>query len=204
MRVILFIAVILLAGFSTYGQTDDPPQPCTLKIAQAPAIRGVKLGMTVDELVALFPGSSESFNLKQSLAAAEGYPNFGETGFGIHPANWGNKERFDGITDYYFRLFDRRVFIMSVNYSQFPSGARWKTTDDLIQRFSDALHLPGPRAWGTDPMSSEQKKLKCDGFEVTVRAGDHGTITFYTGNWEGVKRERLAAFEEQKRNEFRP
>jgi len=203
MRHILVSASLLLIAISTYGQSDNSPQPCTLKLSQAPAVRGVKLGMTVDELLPLFPGVSDSVNLKQALAAAEGFPRFGDATFSINPANWGNKERFAGISSYFIHTFDRRIIGLNVQYDGFPSGARWKSADDLIQRFSDSLHLPGPKEWGPDPYNP-LKRLKCDGFEVAVSAGDQGSIGFYTSSWEGTKRERQAAFEEQKRREFKP
>jgi hypothetical protein len=204
MRHILLSAFLLLTAISTYGQTDSPPQPCTLKLSQAPAVRGMKLGMTVDELFPLMPGSSDNAGYKQILSAAEGYPKFGDAAFSIFPSSWGNKERFAGISDLWVHTFDRRIIGLTVRYEQFPSGARWKNADDLIQRFSDSLHLPGPKEWGPDPFSTSVKKLKCDGFEVTVSAGDQGSINFYTSSWEGTRKERLAAFEEQKRREFKP
>jgi hypothetical protein len=202
MKHLLLSASLLLISFTAYGQTNSPPaQPCTLKIAQAPAVRGVKLGMTVDEVLPLFPGSSESGAVKQSLSTAEGYPNFGYAYFGLDPSSWGKPERFAGINSYFISTFDRRIVGLTVTYQQFPAGARWKNADDLIQRFSDALHLPGPNAWVSD---SRGRKLQCDGFEIYVGAGESSSISFYTQGWEGTKRERLAAFEEQKRREFKP
>jgi hypothetical protein len=206
MRQILLFGFLLLSAISTYSQADNSPQQCTLKLSQAPAVRGVKLGMTVDELLPLFPVNSDSAGIKDTLARAEGYPQLGGIGFGINPSNWENKERFAGITDYYFYVFDRRVVSFTVRYHRFPDGARWKNPDDLIQRFSDAFHLPGPKDWvpdrSTSPITTE--KLKCDGFEVTVSGGDQGSIGFYTNSWEGIRKERVAAFEEQKRREFKP
>ena len=203
MRHIPGSTLLLLIAISTYSQTENPPLPCTLKLSQAPAVRGVKLGMTVDELLPLFPGSSYSEVIKGALATAEGFPRFGEASFVLSPVNWGNKEHFAGINNYFFRLFDRRVVLFEARYEQFPQGARWRGPDELIQRFSDSLHLPGPKEWATDPGTS-RKHLRCDGFDVTVSAGDQGTITFYTRGWEGTKNEREAAFEEQKRREFNP
>jgi hypothetical protein len=204
MRHIFLSASLLLIAVSVYGETDNaPPQPCTLKFSQAPAVRGVKLGMTVDELLLLFPGSSDSDLVKYPLARADGFPQWGETSFGLNPSNWGNKERFTGITEYFFRFFDRRVVLFSARYERFPKGARWSNTDDLIQRFSDSFHLPGPKEWEPEP-SGVGKHLKCDGFEVVVTGDDQGAITFYTRGWEGTKKEREAAFEEQKRHEFNP
>jgi|GEM_PF-2519945 len=205
MKRLLLSASLLLISFAAYGQTNSPlAQPCTLKIAQAPAVRGVKIGMMIDEVLPLFPGSSESGAVKQSLSTAEGYPNFGYAYFGLDPSSWGKPERYAGINSYWINTFDRRIVGLSITYQQFPAGARWKNPDDLIQRFSDALHLPGPNAWVSDPNGGGRRKLQCDGFEIYVGAGEPSSIAFYTQGWEGTKRERLAAFEEQKRREFKP
>src|SRR4030095_7098060 len=110
MRHILVSASLLLIAISTYGQTDSPqPQPCTLKLSQAPAVRGVKLGMTVDELFPLFPGMSDNAEVQRTISAAEGFPNFGEVAFSIYPSNWGNKEQFAGISNVWVHAFDRRI-----------------------------------------------------------------------------------------------
>jgi hypothetical protein len=205
MKHILLSASLLLIAISTQGQTASlPPQPCTIKLSQAPSVRGVKLNMTVDELLPLFPGSSDSGGIKNSLTAAEGYPNFGYGSFGISPSNWANKERFAGISSYFFSTFDRRIVALTITYDRFPEGARWKNPDDLIQRFSDSLHLPAANYWAPDPDSNSRKKLKCDGFEIFVTAGEQSAIAFYNRDWEGTKKERQAAFEEQKRREFKP
>jgi hypothetical protein len=205
MKHILLSACLLLIAISTNGQTNNPAlQPCSLQLSRAPAIRGVKLGMTVDELLSLFPGSSDSLGIKDRLAAAEGYSNFGAASFPITPSNWASKERFAGVSYYDFRVFDRRVVRFDVYYEGFPTGARWQDTDDLIQRFSDSLHLPGPKDWVKDEGSS-RKRLKCDGFEISASAdNDRGSIAFITRSWLQTQRERLAAFEDQKRREFKP
>jgi hypothetical protein len=134
----------------------------------------------------------------------EGYPNFGYASFGISPSNWANKERFTGINSYQFSVFDRRIIGLTVYYERFPDGPRWKNTDDIIQRFSDSFHLPAPNYWAPDPDTGTRKKLKCDGFEIFASAGEQGSIVFYTRSWEGTKKERLAAYDEQKRREFKP
>jgi len=202
MRQIRLSAFLLFTAISTYGQTSSPPlQPCTLKLSQAPSVRGLKLNMTVDELLPLLP-DSESDAVKNALRKSEGYPQFGEIWFDSSPSNWASKDRFAGISAYNFRFFDRRLVGLSARYDSFPTGARWKNVDDLIQRFSDSFHLPGPKDWESGPTI---KRLKCDGFEVSVYAGgDQASISFFTPSWEGTKKERLAAFEEQRRREFKP
>src|SRR5215831_7888593 len=175
----LAIAMVMFANFAFFAQSSvTPPPACTLRLANAPEVRGVRLGMTVDELFTLFPGSSDSGGIKDALSHADGFPNFGESRFSIAPSNWGNKDHFAGINDYNLQLFDRRVVYFVAYYAQFPFGARWRNQDELIQRFSDALHLPGPKEWVPDPDGGSRKKLKCHGFEVYVTAGDGATITF--------------------------
>ena len=204
MKHILLSAFLLLAAISTYGQTDGPPpEPCRLKLSQAPAVRGVKLGMTVDELLPLFPGITDTSGINRMLSAAEGYPHFGDASFSIGPSSWANTDRFAGISSYFVHTFDRRIIALGVQYEGFPTGARWKDPDDLIQRFSDSLHLPGPKDWAGGP-TNPNRTLKCDGFEIQVSGGDQASIRFYTRSWEGTKTERLAAFEAQKRREFKP
>src|SRR5580765_5130808 len=123
MRHILVSALLLLIALSAYGQADNPPQQtCTLKLSQAPAVRGVKLGMTVDELVPMFPGFIDNGGIDGILFRADGYSNFGAVSFSIAPSNWGNKERYAGISDYYVRLFDRRIVGLDVFYDRFPVG----------------------------------------------------------------------------------
>ena len=203
MRQFLLSVFLLLTAVSTYSQTDRPPQPCTLKLSQAPAVRGLRLGMMVDELFPLFPVNVDTGGIKFALSSAEGFPRFGDYSFSVNPSSWENNERFAGISSFFVHTFDRRIIGISFQYDRFPRGANWKTPDDLIQRFSDSFHLPGPKDWPTDP-TNPVKRLKCDGFEVTITASDQASIGFYSSSWEGTKKERLAAFEEQKRREFKP
>lgn len=200
MRHILFSA-FLLFSISTYGQTAVP-QPCTLKLSQAPAVRGVKLDMTVDELFSVFPGLSEKVAY---LMNSDGYPNFGFVAFGITPSNYSTKDRFVGIEQYYVRLFDRRVVGLDVSYPPFPTGARWRNTDDLVQIFAESLHLPSYKSWVAEE-TYPRRKLDCDGFQIAISAAnDRANIGFNkNAGWEKTQKERLAAFEEQKRHEFKP
>ena len=204
MRHLLVSVVFLFLTISLQGQTAGmPTPPCRLKTSQAPAVRGVKLDMTADELVSLFPGLDDRLNLKQRLSQAEGYSSFGYFVFNIDPASYSTKDKFAGIALYGVQLFDRRVVTLYVYYPTFPSGARWQNIDDLVQRFADSLHLPHAQDWTYE--SSTQKRLMCDGFVIVVNSdNDRAVITFDDARWVQRQKERLTAFEEQKRREFKP
>lgn len=204
MRQILLLGFLLLTAISTYSQSDGPSQPCTLKLSQAPAVHGVKLGMTVDELFALFPGSGDKAGLKETLSAADGYSNFGYASFQLTPSLYSTKDNFAGIETYSIQSFDRRVVGFNVSYVAFPTGARWRNPDDLVQRFTESLHLPSPKNW-TAELGSPHRTLNCDGFQTMVSAAnEHALISFTNRGWERTQKERFAAFEEQKRRDFKP
>lgn len=199
----LITAAFLLFATSTSAQTSATPAACTLKTPQAPAVRGVKLGMPVDELLALFPGSSDI--LSEQLKGAEGYSNFGYTAFTLTPSRYTTKERFAGIETFNIRSFDRRVVGLDVNYYAFPAGSRWRNIDDLVQKFSDSLHLLSPKDWIRNEYLP-QEKLKCDGFEISVSSvNDRAEISFNEDrSWEQTQKQRFAAFEDEKRRAFKP
>jgi hypothetical protein len=204
MRRIVFSAAFLLILASTFGETAaQQSSACTLKLSQAPAVRGVKLDMKVDDFLSLFPGSSEHDFIKSQLAMADVYPHFGETSFSVIPANYSTRDQFAGVTDYMVRLFDRRIVGLDVYYESFPRGARWRSADDLIQRFSDSLRLPGPKEWIPEPGNS-RKRLRCDGFEIVVSSGERAVISFSQRSWVNTQQERRDAFEEQRRRDFKP
>src|SRR6266550_4624051 len=47
--------------------TQNSP-PCSLTMDQTPVINGLRLGMTAEQVLALFPGSSEDVQLRDSLS----------------------------------------------------------------------------------------------------------------------------------------
>ena len=205
MRLVIVSAFVLLTAIATHSQTEGQPRTCTLKLSQAPAVRGVKLGTMADELFPLFPSGSETTQrIRQSLSAADGYPNFGYSFFGLNLSDTANKEQFAGINNLTVSTFDRRIVSLNVQYDRFPKGARWKDTDELIQRFSDALRLPGPKEWVNDPEQQNRKKLICTGFEAFITGSDQPDIFFINRDWQQLQKDRAAAFDEERRREFKP
>src|SRR2546421_25329 len=199
---------VLSTALSVYSQTPAPQtslHPCTLTLAQAPSVRGVRLGMTVDEFLALFPGSNDDGQVKRALSQADGYPQFGKAFFGVTPANYATKDLFGGISFYTVQSFDRRIVQLNVIYEGFPNGPKWKNVDDLIQKFAESFHLPGAKDWLLEPSTSDRKGLACNGFQVWAStANDRSNLTFFHNDWIPTQKERLARYEEQKRSEFKP
>ena len=199
MNRILFTCLLLLlvAGTLTGQSTDQSYTGCNLAREKMPAIRGVKLGLTGDELHAVLPGIREDY--KDVLVSARKYPDFG--------AAFLNATVVDkDIEGFNFRFFDDHVVEYMVYYrgpSSVPRGPYWQNLDDFIARFADSYHLPGPANWVANDGS---RILRCKGFEVRINTLNNAQIMVgEPGNpWVAEQKKRREAFEEQLRRDFKP
>ena len=203
MNRILFTCLLLLliAGTLTGQTTDQSYTGCNLAREKAPAIRGIKLGMSSDELYAVVPGIGE--NYKAVMVRARNFPQFG---FVSLSANSIDGDKFNGIDGLSFQFFDERVVQYYVEYrgpNSVPRGAYWPNVDDLIARFADAYHLPGPANWVGNAYS---KILRCKGFEVRINTSVNTQIHVVEPGtpWVAEQKKRREAFDEQLRRDFKP
>ncbi|HJZ81365.1 MAG TPA: hypothetical protein VKD91_13505 [Pyrinomonadaceae bacterium] len=200
--VLAALVVTLLAGVSL-SQTTQPTE-CKLTREQAPAVRGVRLGMSADDLLASVPGISDDD--RNNIAHANGFPNYGAIALSVYPRAPAS-QRFDGIDYYYIRLFDGQLVQYSVYYrgsNSIPRGPYWPDMDVLVAKFADAYHLPGTKDWVND---GPRRLLRCQGFEARVDSvSGAAIITVSTpGNpWVAEAKKRAAEGEEQLRRNFKP
>jgi hypothetical protein len=157
-----------------------PPHPqkptCKLTLAQAPAIRGLRLGMTSDEIFAIFPANErEEFDRAQKLKRAELPPNYGYTDFQFDLSNYATKDRFTGISSLSFGLFDRKVVSISAGYSNTPQFDR---TGQLMEIITSQFGLPEFKDWPGYSEYMNQPSLTCDGFTFQVYAGNANSSPF--------------------------
>jgi hypothetical protein len=197
------LLLLLIAGTLTGQTTDQSYTGCNLTREKAPAVRGVKLGMTSDDIHALLPGLRDDY--KDVVSSARNSPQFGSVSLNLNVVD---KDRFNGIEGVNFQLFDDHVVQFNVYYrgpNSVPRGPSWPNPDDLIARFADAYHLPGPANWAGDP-GSGSKLLRCKGFEVRVMITGNPQITVVVPGtpWVAELKKRREAFEEQLRRDFKP
>src|SRR5690242_2998343 len=138
-RIFMTVFAIVLAPIAESAQTPIQPQApaqpqntskCSLTAAQAPAIRGIRLGMSTEEIVSIFPGSSQRPEIKMALESSEGYPNYGVARLYFQLLTYPTvaKDRFAGIDGISVTLFDGRVAELRVNYAgrdSRPRGPLW-------------------------------------------------------------------------------
>lgn len=156
--------------------------PCSLVMDQAPVLAGLRLGMTPDQVQAVFPGSSEDAEVRSALARPPS--PFGVTSLIIRPEKFGSKEKFAGVTQITFDLLDGRVSSINVGYN----GPEYPHVDKFVEKFTEGTSLPGTEAWEAYAgLDTQMKTLKCKDFEFQIFAGGQG------GNLNYVRIRDLAA-----------
>lgn len=174
---------------------------CSARFAQALSIRGIHLGLSADELLAMFPDSDSIGDTKRALDRAKEPPNFGIAR--IHLLQGGNvsKEKLTGINNISLTLFDDRVVHYWVTYEGPPSGVYWDNIDDWIAKLSETLRLPGASAW---VRTNDTANLNCEGVQISVSAGGSASLKVETKDWLTQINARQKAYQEKKRRDFKP
>lgn len=208
MRIFL-AAIFTLTALSAYGQTQTSPpgtSPCTLKVPQAPAVRGVKLGMKADDLVLLFAGSAAQGVIRSSTDRADGYPNFGVVRISLDLSEPAVKDRFAGVGSFSFVLLDGRLTQYDVEYQSPPGGPAWRRVDDWVAKLADSFKLPPATDWAVEQYIPDRKSLKCDGFQLQASNMNlRGNLTVSTVDTPYKKQEeRRATYNEKLQREFKP
>ena len=159
-------------GQSSVQTNDTAGQekpPCSLTMDQAPVINGLRLGMTPEQVLALFPGSSEDAEVRASLSSPPS--QFGVSSFVIRPERYESKEKFAGVSQISLTQLDGRVSSFSIGYN----GPEFSHVDKFVAKFVAGTNLPPPAHWESYVgMDNQLKTLKCADFEARVFAGGPG------------------------------
>jgi hypothetical protein len=190
--------VILLLTFSVvFGQGDSktvPATKCTLALAQAPALRGLRLGMTQAQVLARFPGLSLDradevglSRLRLALIDVDLYPKgssnrdrgvqldiaAGTTEGRAFTADSSKFPDLKGVRRIQLRFVDGRISYVQLGYDD---SFKWNGVDEFTQTVSKNLGLPGEwRVPGESDAIVNQKELRCDGFLMGATIGGDTT-----------------------------
>ena len=162
---------------SPVAQTSSPPvatsrqekSACGLEISQAPVLNGLKLGMTTEEVLALFPGSKDDAELRPRLS--EPPSRFGVSSFVLKPSKYETRDKFVEVSQISFHMLDGRVSNFTISYH----GPEWPHVDKFVEKFVEGTNLPAGDEWQAHAgMGDQSKTLTCTNFEVRVFAGGQG------------------------------
>ncbi len=153
----------------TPGTTSSDKLPCSMAMEHAPVVYGLRIGLTLDEVLALFPGIKDDAEVRASVAVPPS--PIGVSSFIISPDKYGSKDKFAGVNQITFTLLDGRVSKLHIGYN----GPEYPHVDKFVEKFVEGTNLPAGDAW--DPyvgMDNQLKTLKCRDFEIRVFAGGQG------------------------------
>jgi hypothetical protein len=198
---------------SSQSQTSARPQnhsTCSLTPGQAPAVRGIKLGMSVEQVLSIFPESSERPDVKQALGNSESYPTYGIAHLYFQMVMYPSlaRDRFAGIDGIAITLFDGRVVELQIIYAgrnSSPRGPFWPNVEDFVSKLSEAYALPDARDW--HQFGPGTKVLQCNGInlEANLMGGGAGfSFALRTTKYLDTSKERGEEVEEKIRREFKP
>lgn len=213
---LLLIITTTPLAFSQTPSSSESPGACNLTFAQVPAIRGLKLGMSLNEALALFPGFSDDNNVKQiSNIAKDPLPrsfNPGGDGYGLlslqmplrsDPTN----PQFTGINYLYLRFFDEKLVSFKLGYST----TIWNNVEEFMTKLVEAYKLPTARAWSLGSQTSRELLCKDFSLKIFASVGSVGDsqlhIDLLRSGWDHIQRqqqERRAAAISKAQRDFKP
>lgn len=202
MKTVLLIALVFGSVSTVMAQTSNTgasgTNECKVTLAQAPAIRGIRLGMSVEQVLAQVPGSEADSNFLANLSR----DYFGSRNVTVVPSNYAtSKEKFAGINSISLSFLDGRLLSFFVHYN----GPEWRSKEQFVARVAEALNLPGVGAWKA---RNNALAVACDGFEVSVQTsgGMDAQIGMKdtTVDFARVVQDRVDVPKEKARRAFKP
>jgi hypothetical protein len=196
--VLTALACLALPTFSQTPSNSSAKSVCSLTRDQSPEIRGIRLGMSTEQLKNLFPQEETRRRIVDAVNAAKQDENYGAGRLDL-PLDR-TDSRWKGVNYLSLRLVDERVTGISISYV----GPEWKTVDQFVAKLSEGFRLPGS-AWEISRGTSAL--LNCDGFRVQAHAASGSTessVHVVDLKAPEVVEERREAAKEKVRQAFRP
>lgn len=139
---------------------------CSLTKVDAPEVNGLKLGMTTEEVLAVFPGSKDDPELRSQLSRPPS--PLGVSNFVVHPEKLEPNDKFAPFSQFTFNILDGRVSSLNIGYD----GPAYSEVDEFIRKIVEGTKLPPPDQWQPyTGMDNQLKILRCKDFEVRAFAG---------------------------------
>lgn len=208
MRQLLAVLLLIFGASAALAQEGGPaPSPakgvCALSVAQVPGIGALKLGMTAQQVLALFPGSGEDPEVRAGLAKPANA--LGVSSFVIKPDRYQSKEKSAGVSQIILTLLDGRVTSFYIGYN----GPEWPHVDKFVAKVVEGTNLPPAEAWEAYAgLDTQLKTLTCTDFEIRVFAGGQGGSLNYVvmNDLEAARtlKERRVKAREKMKQESKP
>ena len=202
MKKLVLVCLTFAFVASSVNQLDAYPAQarCELTEANAPNVRGLRLGMTTQQVADLFPASTKRRELKDAIEKAKSERGNEVVYLAFDPARDGGGEKFAGVESVLAGVQKGRVADFAISYY----GTAWRNIDEWVAKLSEAFKLPSAREWVEGPSENPNKVLRCSGIEI--EAANQGGGCSVRIRMESVKGAsgHTGSSDENKRREFKP
>jgi hypothetical protein len=162
--VVLLTGLIPLCSGIVFSQSGVRSEKgCNIRLDNAPAVRGLKLGQTVEQVKAVLP------TLLKRGSEATRDPEIGvlESRVRVNAPEY--MPGFAGIDQVNILFLDDRLSQVKIVYDQ---SVRWQKESDFTSKVSESLNLPN--AW-EDTIGGSI--MNCDGFFLRAEIGHYTSPT---------------------------
>ena len=182
---LLLVTLVALCPDAAPARQSPVQRTCSLTVEQSPALRGFRLGMTLDQFKARVPGVSardQAFGFKSIYLSSERLKELDAAGY-------------EGVWHISAGFLDERLVTLEVEYNP---EVQWKSAGQFASRVSEMLKLPD--AWGRE-VTDNGMEMPCAGFSVVAMPN---RIRLAIPGTAATVRERRERREEERRQTFRP
>ena len=195
------VALVMLSSSSLAFNPYPVQTRCNLTEATAPKVRGLRLGMSIQQFLALFPAITKKKDLRDSIERAKSATGDEVVTLGFDPVVDGDANSFAGIESVAAAVYKGRVMDFSAQYG----GATWRSVDEWVAKLSESFNLPRAQDWMSGPNESPNKILNCDGIQIEAAIqGGSASIRVRNAGYLRESEERARATEDKKRKDFKP
>ena len=199
--VIAAIAMLSCMTILATGQArkrSSVETPCRMSADQLPDIRGLRLGMSVADVSAVFPEPSSRKAIQKAVDDAKKPESYGFAIASLFRSESQANPNFAGLESIQLELLDERVSSFTVRYDR---QTPWDAVDQFAARLAHTFHLPAPEHW---KLEYGVRVLTCNGFTIFVFLNNGNGITVKNATAEQVVRDRREAAKEKVREAFKP
>lgn len=202
---VIALSALVVVTLAAYSQALSQSR-CTLTEANSPSVRGLKLGMSTQELMAVFPRSATRWakdprDIRDARDKAMAPSSSEPVSITFEPATDAAKDQFTGVDSVAVSLYKGRVMDFTLVYV----GAEWNNIDEWLAKVADTLKLPGSPQWVVGPSETPNKVLRCSGIEIEAAIqGGGSTIRIRNTDYLKGVEEQANTAKEKRRRDFKP
>lgn len=196
--VLAFVASVALLTGSQTPSSSSAGSACTLTPEQAPEIRGLRLGMSAEQLLTLFPDEANRRRIIDAVSVSKQPELYGVGNLDLAGSEKDNP-RFAGVNYISIRLLDERVTSFHIGYKP----VEWKSVDQFVTKLSEGLRLP-KLPWERGNQSSV---VTCKGFRLEAYAfqsSGESVVRVIDTSVNQIVEARKEVEKEKARQAFRP